>query len=156
VVQTYLLWRHPERFLTYCRRRYGKIFSLRAFPYGRRVDVAGPVEIRRVFKGNPKIFHAGEGIAAALGSMLGEQSLLALAAHGPWRRHRRMFAFMEQLLHRCRTRRCGGGREPRALPDRRVQVLFLPALQLLGELPQHLGARHSGCTRPPSPAGGPP
>ncbi|SFP01413.1 Cytochrome P450 [Amycolatopsis arida] len=90
LVQTYLLWRHPERFLTACRRRYGPTFRVRALPYGVRVHVADPADIRRVFKGDPKVFHAGEGIATALGSMLGEHSLLALDEDDHQRQRRPM------------------------------------------------------------------
>ncbi|WP_165521802.1 cytochrome P450 [Micromonospora zingiberis] len=89
-LQTYLLWRHPERFLNHCRQRYGSLFTLRAYPYGVRVDITEPADIRAVFKGDPKVFHAGEGIAAALGPMLGDHSLLRLDEEEHHRQRRPM------------------------------------------------------------------
>jgi cytochrome P450 len=59
-------------------RRYGDIFSSRFPIFGRVVYVADPVEVKRVFMGDPTIFHAGEANTLALGDALGEHSLLTL------------------------------------------------------------------------------
>jgi cytochrome P450 len=59
-------------------RRYGDVFSSRFPIFGRVVYVADPAEVKRVFTGDPTIFHAGEANALALGDALGEHSLLTL------------------------------------------------------------------------------
>jgi cytochrome P450 family 135 len=59
-------------------RRYGDIFSSRFPIFGRVVYVADPAEVKRVFTGDPTIFHAGEANTLALGDALGEHSLLTL------------------------------------------------------------------------------
>jgi cytochrome P450 family 135 len=59
-------------------RRYGDIFSSRFPIFGRVVYVADPAEVKRVFTGDPTLFHAGEANALALGDALGEHSLLTL------------------------------------------------------------------------------
>ena len=59
-------------------RRYGDIFSSRFPIFGRVVYVADPTEVKRVFTGDPTIFHAGEANTLALGDALGEHSLLTL------------------------------------------------------------------------------
>jgi cytochrome P450 len=59
-------------------RRYGDIFSSRFPIFGRVVYVADPAEVKRVFGGDPTVFHAGEANTLALGDALGEHSLLTL------------------------------------------------------------------------------
>ena len=59
-------------------RRYGDVFSSRFPIFGRVVYVADPAEVKRVFTGDPTIFHAGEANTLALGDALGEHSLLTL------------------------------------------------------------------------------
>jgi len=59
-------------------RRHGDVFSSRFPIFGRVVYVADPGEVKRVFTGDPTIFHAGEANALALGDALGEHSLLTL------------------------------------------------------------------------------
>ena len=60
------------------RRRYGDVFSSRFPFFGRVVYIADPAEVKRVFTGDPAIFHAGEANLIALGDVLGEHSLLTL------------------------------------------------------------------------------
>ena len=60
------------------RRRYGDVFSARFPLYGRVVYVADPAEVKRVFTGDPGIFHAGEANLIALGDAFGRHSLLTL------------------------------------------------------------------------------
>ncbi|HEU0023213.1 MAG TPA: cytochrome P450 [Thermoleophilaceae bacterium] len=59
-------------------RRYGDVFSSYFPIFGRVVYVADPAEIKRVFAGDPAVFHAGESNALALGDALGDHSLLTL------------------------------------------------------------------------------
>jgi cytochrome P450 len=60
------------------RRRYGDVFSLR-FPYfGRLVYVADPETVKRIFTGDPSVFHAGEANATVLEPALGPNSVLTL------------------------------------------------------------------------------
>src|SRR4051794_5188144 len=59
-------------------RRYGDVFSSRFPIFGRVVYVADPAEVKRVFTGDPTVFHAGEANTLALGDALGEHSLLTL------------------------------------------------------------------------------
>jgi cytochrome P450 family 135 len=59
-------------------RRHGDVFSSKFPYYGRVVYVADPAEVKRVFAGDPTVFHAGEANALALGDVLGDHSLLTL------------------------------------------------------------------------------
>lgn len=69
--------RHTSRFLAACRRRYGKSFTLRVASMGTMVYLADPADIKAVFAGDPKIFHAGEANAMLRG-LLGETSVLVV------------------------------------------------------------------------------
>jgi len=65
-------------FLEWCRRRLGDCFAVWLPPWGWLVYVADPGEIKRVFTGDPKRFHAGEANALVLERVLGKHSLLVL------------------------------------------------------------------------------
>ena len=65
-------------FLEWCHRRLGDCFAVWMPPWGRLVYVADPDEIKRIFTGNPKQFHAGEANALVLERVLGKHSLLVL------------------------------------------------------------------------------
>jgi cytochrome P450 family 135 len=65
-------------FLEWCHRRLGDCFAVWMPPWGRLVYIADPDEIKRVFTGNPKQFHAGEANALVLERVLGKHSLLML------------------------------------------------------------------------------
>jgi cytochrome P450 family 135 len=65
-------------FLEWCHRRLGDCFAVWMPPWGRLVYIADPDEIKRVFTGNPKQFHAGEANALVLERVLGKHSLLVL------------------------------------------------------------------------------
>jgi cytochrome P450 len=76
-VQTYFLWGHEPWVLPLMRRRYGDAFTIRAAPMGTLVYLADPADIKRVFTGDPKVFHAGEG-NAVLGPVMGQRSVLLI------------------------------------------------------------------------------
>ena len=63
--------------LARCRRRYGPVFSLRAWPLGFMVVVADPAEVKRVFTGDPSVLHAGEG-NSVMRPVAGPESVLLL------------------------------------------------------------------------------
>jgi cytochrome P450 len=77
-VQFFLLWWRTIPFLEWCRRRLGNCFAVYTPPFGRLVYVADPQEIKRVFTGDPELFHAGEANAFLLEQVLGKHSLLML------------------------------------------------------------------------------
>ncbi|MGB0972692.1 MAG: cytochrome P450, partial [Mycobacterium sp.] len=76
-IQAWLLLRHGLGFVTACRRRYGKVFTLRVASVGTLVYLGDPADIKTVFAGDPKIFHAGEA-NSMLSGMLGESSVLVI------------------------------------------------------------------------------
>jgi cytochrome P450 len=78
LVQAALLagWTIP--FLDRCQRRLGDCFVVWLPPWGELVYVADPDEIKRIFTGDPKLFHAGEANALVLERVLGAHSLLVL------------------------------------------------------------------------------
>jgi cytochrome P450 len=65
-------------FLESTQRRLGDCFAVWMPPWGWLVYVADPAEIKRVFTGDPKRFHAGEANALVLERVLGKHSLLVL------------------------------------------------------------------------------
>jgi len=65
------------RFVAACRRRYGKVFTIRALTVPPMVYLSDPAEIKKVFAGDPSIFHAGEA-NAMLGGLLGDTSVLVI------------------------------------------------------------------------------
>src|SRR3954453_16142666 len=73
--QTYMLWGHTLRFLAYCRRRHGDVFTVRAAPMGDLVYFADPAAIKEVFTGDNSVLHAGEA-NAVLEPVLGATSVL--------------------------------------------------------------------------------
>ncbi|HEX2400444.1 MAG TPA: cytochrome P450 [Mycobacterium sp.] len=75
--QTILFMRYWPRFVTACGRRYGKVFTIRAVTVPPMVYLADPAEIKKVFAGDPSVFHAGEA-NAMLAGMLGDTSVLVI------------------------------------------------------------------------------
>src|SRR5438552_711006 len=70
--------RGPVAFLESMRRRYGDVFTV-PFPFFERlVYLADPESIKQVFKGDPRVFHAGEGNAGPLGPVVGDRSVFVL------------------------------------------------------------------------------
>jgi cytochrome P450 len=77
VAQTAIWSRQARRLLYACQDRYGDMFTLRIAYEGTWVMLADPDAVKRVFTGDPKVFHAGEG-NQILGSVLGKNSVLVL------------------------------------------------------------------------------
>jgi cytochrome P450 len=69
--------RYWSRFVRACRRRYGKVFTIRAAMAPPMVYLSDPAEIKRVFAGDPGVFHAGEA-NAMLAGLLGDSSVLVI------------------------------------------------------------------------------
>jgi cytochrome P450 len=76
-VQLLLMMKWWPQFVAACRRRYGNVFTLRNSMMGTMVWLADPSDIKTVFAGDPRIFHAGEA-NSMLGGLLGETSLLVI------------------------------------------------------------------------------
>ena len=68
---------HGSHFVAACRRRYGSVFTLRIASIGTLVYLADPADIKTVFAGDPRIFHAGEA-NSMLSGLLGDSSLLVI------------------------------------------------------------------------------
>lgn len=68
---------HGSRFVAACRRRYGSVFTLRVAGLGTLVYLADPADIKTVFAGDPRVFHAGEA-NSILSGLLGDSSLLVI------------------------------------------------------------------------------
>jgi cytochrome P450 len=60
-----------------CRRRYGDVFSLNAWPFGLLVVICDPAEIKRAFTADSSQLRAGEG-NSVLERIVGPQSVLLL------------------------------------------------------------------------------
>src|SRR5215207_6393767 len=76
-MQMVLFMRYWPRFVAACGRRYGKVFTIRAAMVPTMVYLADPAEIKKVFAGDPSVFHAGEA-NAMLGGLLGDSSVLVI------------------------------------------------------------------------------
>jgi cytochrome P450 family 135 len=76
-VQAALILVAWPRFLAACQRRYGSAFTLRVAGLGTLVYLADPADIKTVFAGDPRVFHAGEA-NTLLGGLLGDSSLLVI------------------------------------------------------------------------------
>jgi cytochrome P450 len=70
-------WRRPLEVLESCRNRYGDIFTYRIAHEGTWVFVSHPDAVKQVFKGDPRLLHAGEANIVLL-PVLGEHSVLLL------------------------------------------------------------------------------
>jgi cytochrome P450 family 135 len=67
----------PVAMLEQCARRYGEMFTLRITHEGSWVFVTNPEAVKQVFKGDPRLLHAGEANVVLL-PVLGSHSLLLL------------------------------------------------------------------------------
>ncbi len=76
-LQTRMLWRHTQRFLDHMQKRYGPVFTIRAFPWGTAIVVNDAELVKEVFTGDPAVFHAGDG-NSMLAPVLGVRSVLVL------------------------------------------------------------------------------
>jgi cytochrome P450 len=75
--QTAIWARQAQWLLDQSRARFGRMFSLKIAYEGDWVVISDPAQVKQVFTGDPKIFHAGEG-NQILGPLLGENSVLVL------------------------------------------------------------------------------
>ena len=69
--------RYWPRYVAACRRRYGKVFTLRVAGIGTLVYVDDPADLKTVFAGDPSVFHAGEA-NSMLAGLLGSSSVLVV------------------------------------------------------------------------------
>ena len=67
----------PMPFMERCQERYGDIFTLRIAQEGKWVFLAHPDMVKEVFKGDPRVLHAGEANVILL-PVLGHHSVLLL------------------------------------------------------------------------------
>lgn len=88
-VQAALMLRYWPRFVSASRRRYGDIFTLRIAAMGTMVYLADPADIKVVFAGDPRVFHAGEA-NSVLSSLLGSSSVLVIDQDEHRERRRQM------------------------------------------------------------------
>lgn len=73
--ETMALWNAPVPFLRWCRKRYGRAFTLDAEPMGTAVWLTEARDIKEVFTADPGLVHAGEG-NEILAPVLGKSSVL--------------------------------------------------------------------------------
>ncbi|MDZ4267624.1 MAG: cytochrome P450 [Mycobacterium sp.] len=76
-VQAALMLRFGPRYVAACRRRYGPAFTLKVASMGTLVYLTDPADIKTVFAGDPRIYHAGEANSMLTG-LLGETSVLVI------------------------------------------------------------------------------
>src|SRR3954451_12888575 len=88
-VQSIALWTAPVPLLRWCRRRYGRAFTLDAEPIGVGVWLTDAADVKAVFTADPALVHAGEG-NAILAPVLGHQSVLLVDEDEHLRRRRLM------------------------------------------------------------------
>nr|WP_077099657.1 cytochrome P450 [Mycobacterium terramassiliense] len=125
-MQAALSLRGGPRFVAACARRYGSIFTLRIASIGTLVYLADPADIKTVFAGDPRVFHAGEA-NSLLSGLLGDTSILVIddRAHAERRRlmsapfHREAVARQAGLMAEIAAENIAGwpvGRRFAALP----------------------------------------
>ena len=73
--ETMALWNAPVPFLRWCRKRYGRAFTLNAEPMGTAVWLTEARDVKAVFTADPGLVHAGEG-NEILAPVLGRSSVL--------------------------------------------------------------------------------
>jgi cytochrome P450 family 135 len=78
-LQSVLIWTQRQRFIPAMHRRYGDTFTVNAEPTGYGVVLSNPDDLRTIFRGDPDVFHAGEG-NALLSPVVGRRSVLTMDA----------------------------------------------------------------------------
>jgi cytochrome P450 family 135 len=76
-LQTAIWFGNAQWMLGQCAARFGDTFTLRILNEGTWVVLSDPEDVRQVFTGDPRVFHAGEGNQILL-PVLGEHSVLLL------------------------------------------------------------------------------
>jgi cytochrome P450 len=110
-IQTAIWSRQAQWLLTQSRRRLGPMFRLTIAYEGTWIVVTDPDQVKQIFTGDPKVFHAGEG-NDILRPLLGQHSLLVLdeAPHMSQRKlllppfHGRRMAGYEETMRRIAAR----------------------------------------------------
>ncbi len=102
-VQTALMLRWWSACAFACQRRYGDVFTVRLAGFGPGVYLANPEDVKTVFAGDPRTYHAGEA-NAVLGGILGPSSVLVLDED----RHRDRRRLMLAPFHRDAVARQAG------------------------------------------------
>lgn len=77
VLQSALMLRWKSAFASACQRRYGDVFTVQLAGFGPAVYLADPDDIKTVFTGDPRTYHAGEAYTM-LSGMLGPSSVVLL------------------------------------------------------------------------------
>jgi cytochrome P450 len=77
VVQTFILWREPLRFLDFCHVRYGNRFVVRPVGTPPFVFFSDPVDIKSIIAAPADVLHPGSG-ADVLAPLIGEDSFMLL------------------------------------------------------------------------------
>jgi cytochrome P450 family 135 len=78
-LQSLLIWTQRQWFIPAMHRRYGDTFTVNVEPTGYGVVLRDPDDLRTIFRGDPEVFHAGEG-NALLAPLVGERSVLTMDA----------------------------------------------------------------------------
>jgi cytochrome P450 family 135 len=86
-----LMMRWWPQVVSICRRRYGDVFYLSNPVMDSMVYLADPADIKTVFAGDPRIFHAGEA-NSILAGLLGDTSVLVIDEDVHRERRRLMLA----------------------------------------------------------------
>jgi cytochrome P450 len=77
VLQTLGTWNRPTAFLSRCRARYGKRFTIRSLGQPPFVVLSDPQDIKELFTAPPEVLHPGEG-ARILEPIVGRHSVILL------------------------------------------------------------------------------
>lgn len=77
IVQLVLMMLFWPQYVRACARRYGNAFTLRFAEMGTWVYLADPAVIKKVYAGDPTVYHAGEANGVASG-LLGDSSVLVI------------------------------------------------------------------------------
>jgi cytochrome P450 len=99
-LQTYLWLTRPTRVFDHCARRYGDPFTLKLLLAGDMVYVADPAVVEQLFRGDPRVLHAGEAYTL-MEPTGGSRSLFLLDED----EHLRMRKLLLQPLHGDRLKR---------------------------------------------------
>nr|WP_090276513.1 cytochrome P450 [Mycolicibacterium komanii] len=86
-----LMMRWWPQMVALCQRRYGNVFTLTNSVMGSMVYLADPADIKTVFAGDPRIYHAGEANSMLVG-LLGDSSVLVVDDEVHRERRRLMMA----------------------------------------------------------------
>lgn len=86
-----LMMRWWPQIVSICQRRYGNVFTLTNSMVGSMVYLSDPADIKTVFAGDPRIYHAGEA-NSMLAGLLGDSSVLVVDDEVHRERRRLMMA----------------------------------------------------------------